>query len=182
MMQTYLTQFAARATQCLRGFMLLGWPNQLACVLLVVAVAASASAWVLDRHVQDLSTRLAALQANPMTAPASMAPVYEPLSMAPQNAQYMQDLGRLFQLGKEAGVTFGVIEYKSEANTKTPLTVRTIDLRATEDYPIIKGFISKVLNDMPHAALQEIRIERKDAQTAQGAMLIKLSLVYQTRH
>lgn len=160
---------------------------QLACVLLVVAMAIAASAWGLHRQALSLSARLAALQTKQQAAltrpgsPASTAAVYEPLAMAPLDTQYMQDLGLLFQLGQEAGVSFGVIEYKSEANAKTPLTVRTIDLRATEDYPKIKGFVSKVLHKMPHAALQEIRIERKDAQAAQGAMLIKLSLVYQAR-
>lgn len=154
---------------------------QLAAVLLVAAMAIAASAWATHRHALSLSTRLTALQTKQQAAPATTAAVYEPLAMAPLEAQYMQDLGRLFQLGAQAGVSFGVIEYKSEANPKAALTVRTIDLRANEDYPKIKGFISQVLNDMPHAALQEIRIERKDAQAAQGAMLIKLSLVYQAR-
>lgn len=181
MLQTYFTQWGARATQWLRAFSQLGWPYQLACVLLVVAAATSASAWAMHHHVQELSARLLALQSRPQAVQASTPPVYESLSMAPQDSQYLQDLGLLFQLGKEAGVSFGVIEYKSETNTKAPLIVRTIDLRANEDYPKIKGLISRVLHEMPHAALQEIRIERKDAQADQGAMLIKLSLLYQAR-
>jgi hypothetical protein len=167
-----------------RAFAQRGWPIQLAAVLLVAAMASSLGAWAVHRHAQDLAGRLAALQTKQQAAqnrPANTAAVYEPLAMAPTDAQYMQDLGLLFQLGKEAGVSFGVIEYKSETKPKTPLTVRTIDLRTTEDYPKIKGFISKVLNEVPHSALQEIRIERKDAQAAQAAMLIKLSLVYQAR-
>lgn len=192
MQQATLKPWSTRTAQRLgammhsmmRAFAQLGWPIQLAAVLLVAAMASSLSAWAVHRHAQDLAARLAALQTKQQATPdrpANTAAVYEPLAMAPPDAQYMQDLGLLFQLGKEAGVSFGVIEYKSETNARAPLTVRTIDLRAHEDYPKIKGFISKVLNDMPHAALQEIRIERKDAQAPQGAMLIKLSLVYQAQ-
>lgn len=168
----------------MRTFMQLGWPMQLAVVLLVATVATSLSAWAVHRQAQDQYARLAALKTKQQATPAKPdgnAAVYEPLAMAPLDAQYMQDLELLFQLGKNAGVSFGVIEYKSETNAKAPLTVRTIDLRANEDYPKMKGFISKVINELPHAALQEIRIERKDAQVPQGAMLIKLSLVYQAR-
>lgn len=180
MMRTHMTQFSAQAMRWLRAFAQLGWPNKLAGVLLLTAALFTVSAWAIFRHAQEMSLRFGPLQTQQAAVQPGAPPVYEPLSMAPPDTQYIRDLGLLFQWGKEAGVTFGIIEYKSEVHPKTPLTVRTLDLRTQEDYPKIKGFISRVLNDMPHAALQEIRIDRKDAQAIQGAMLIQLSLVYQT--
>lgn len=180
-MTNSLAQWVSRVSQWPRAFMQLGWPNQLACVLVAAAMVTSACAWFIAQHAHNLAAMLESVQGTQVAPPMKLEPVDEALSMAPQDAQYIQDLGLLFQIGQEAGVALGVMEYKSETNPKAPLTVRTIELRTNEDYPKIKGFISKVLNEMPHAALQEIRIERKDAQTAQGSMLIKLSLVYQAR-
>jgi hypothetical protein len=174
------TQAKAGLARGLRAVAQLGWPRQMALVLLMVALACLASAWQIAQQAQDLRAQIERAQKSQSVQSKGQAPAFEALSMAPEDTQYIKDLELLFQIGRDTGVSFGSIEYKAEANTKTPLTLRTLDLRANEDYPKIKGFVSKVLNHMPNAALQEIRIERKDAQAAQGSMLLKLTLVYQT--
>jgi hypothetical protein len=56
--------------------------------------------------------------------------------------------------------------------------VRTVEIRLNDDYPNIKKFISHFLDKVPNASLQEIRIERNDAQSLQATTLLKLAFVY----
>ncbi len=179
MKQVPASRFMANLTTWLRAVRCLGWPRQLALALLALGSICLVSAWQLERQAQDLRTQLEMLQKSQGARVDTPPPALETLSIAPEDSQYIKDLELLFQIAGEVGVGLGSIDYKSEVNAKVPVALRTLDLRVREDYPKIKGFISKVLFQMPNAALQEIRIERKDAQTMQSSMLIKLTLVYQ---
>ena len=97
---------------------------------------------------------------------------------APDDAQYLKDRGAIFLLAKKFNLALGVVEYKAEPLQKSPLTVRSADFKTADDYPKVKAFLSEVLAQYPHVALREWRIERNDGFAAQGALLIRLSLVY----
>ena len=45
----------------------------------------------------------------------------------------------------------------------------------------LKEFLASVLNAMPHAAVQELRIERKDGAAVKHQVFLKLALVYSPR-
>lgn len=158
----------------------LGWPAMVSCVFLLGAVASLAGAWVAHQQRLDVSKSLATLKTKQLAAPRSQPAAGDPLPMAPQDALFLDDLKALFKLAKAAGISLGVVEYKTERSEKLPLTLRSIELKVKEDYPKVKGFLSQVLADFPHASLQEIRIERADGLTAQGTLLIRLMLVYKS--
>lgn len=169
-----------RGTAIVQRITRLGWPAMVSCVFLLGAVASLAGAWVAHQQRLDVSKSLATLKAKQLAAPRTQATTSDPLPMAPQDALFLDDLKALFKLAKSGGISLGVVEYKTERSEKLPLTLRSIELKVKEDYPKVKGFLSQVLTDFPHASLQEIRIERADGLTAQGTLLIRLMLVYKS--
>ncbi|MES2948836.1 MAG: hypothetical protein V4858_09890 [Pseudomonadota bacterium] len=158
----------------------LGWPAVLACVLLLAACASLLGAWYAHAQLLHVGKSMAAQQRQQKTAPRSQPVANDALPMAPQDSRFLEDLKAIFVLAKKAGISLGVVEYKTERNEKLPLTMRSIELKVKEDYPKVKGFLSQVLADFPYGSLQEIRVERTDGLAAQGTLLIRLMLVYKS--
>jgi len=72
-------------------------------------------------------------------------------------------------------------DYRDADATALSLDTRLVDLRINENYGTLKEFLASVLNAMPHAAVQELRIERKDGTTVKHQVFLKLALVYSPR-
>lgn len=141
------------------------------------------ASWYLQRqNHQPLAAAPAALsdQAPDRRAAKLSPPSSEAAFAAPAASTHLDDLALLFRLAKVQGVKIGTIEYRSETSTALPVLVRTLDLRINEDYPRLKAFVAELLSSMPHVALQEIRVERKDASALQEQIMLKLSFAYQT--
>lgn len=145
----------------------------------------SGIAWRLQ--VQADQVALTAANAKPIPVPGTpdwkaQATAAENTVEAPPQESHLDDLERLFKLAKDKNLAIGTVEYRTEALLGTNATViRTLDLRVSEDYGKLKLFISELLQSMPHATLQEIRIERKDGASLQGQVMLKLAFVYQTQ-
>ena len=153
-------------------------PVLLSLALVICGVVLLLAAWFVSAQVQQVNLATATLKQSSGGAAKEAAPSEDLTSTAPDDAQYIKDLGAIFILAKKFNLALGVVEYKAEPLQKSLLTVRSADFKTTDDYPKVKAFLSEVLAQYPHIALRELRIERNDGFATQGALLIRLSLVY----
>jgi hypothetical protein len=99
----------------------------------------------------------------------------------PPSTDYTADLAQIFDIAKSQGIVLGSGDYRDADPTALGLDTRLVDLRINENYGTLKEFLANVLNAMPHAAVQELRIERKDGTAAKHQVFLKLALVYSPR-
>jgi hypothetical protein len=158
-----------------------GWPTLAGLLAGVCGLLMLAAAWHFHNQANQL---LESSQTNPSgsdsgySSSRQFARATEAVFTVPEESTYIDDLGKLFKLAKAKGVGIGTIEYRYEPSASLPVLVRTLDIRINEDYPKIKDFVAELLGAMPHVSLQEIRVDRKDAVTLQGQILLKLAFVY----
>lgn len=99
----------------------------------------------------------------------------------PPSADYTVDLAQIFDIAKNQGIVLASGDYRDADPTALGLDTRLVDLRINENYGQLKEFLASVLNAMPHAAVQELRIERKDGAAVKHQVFLKLALVYSPR-
>ena len=160
-----------------------GWPVVLGLCAGVLGLLMGGAAQYVTQQTRQLAqaNQAASLQQVPgqgVANPASALTEFVWSVPAPQT--HLDDMNRLFKLAKDSGVAVGAIVYRLEASSAAPILTRTLDLRLNEDYPKLKAFVAALLVAMPHLALQEIRVERKDATASQQQVLLKLSFFYQS--
>lgn len=120
-----------------------------------------------------------------LAEPATLASSADPKAATvaaplPPQAQWLQDVEALFQIAGERNVGIQAVEYQQEHVPALRASTRTLTISIYEDYPKFKAFLAAVLGANPHAALQEVRIDRDDPKNAQGAIVFKLVYVYRT--
>lgn len=161
----------------LRGLTRTGWPVFVGLLAAVCGLTMLVAAWYFDHQAHLLrSSDVSAQFSEPNIR--QFARATEPVFSVPDDSSHIDDLGHLFKLAKLKGVHISTVEYSQEQSPSLQVLVRTLDIRINEDYPKLKGFVAELLGNMPHASLQEIRIDRKDAVTLQGQILLKLAFVY----
>lgn len=155
-----------------------GWPTMLAACLIVGSVVALISAWFVRNEVHTVSRSTSVMYRKHIQSGKKVTPALDPFPGIPEDSKYLDDLGEIFKTAKASDVVLGVAEYKAERHSKLPLMIRSVEFKVKGDYPKAKKFISNVLTDFPYVSLQEIRIERADGTAVQGALLIRMILVY----
>ncbi len=99
----------------------------------------------------------------------------------PSSSDYTADLAQIFDIAKTQGIVLASGDYHDADPTALGLDTRLVELRIDENYSKLKEFLANVLNAMPHAAVQELRIERKDGVAVKHQVFLKLALVYSPR-
>lgn len=99
----------------------------------------------------------------------------------PPSTDYTADLAQIFDIAKSQGIVLASGDYHDADPTTLGLDTRLVELRIDENYGTLKEFLANVLNAMPHAAVQELRIERKDGVAVKHQVFLKLALVYSPR-
>lgn len=101
-------------------------------------------------------------------------------AILPGTVNYTADLARIFDIAKDHGIALGSGDYRDADRVAIPVDIRLVDLRFEESYPKLKEFLAALLNTMPHVAVEELRIERKDGVATRHRVTLKLALVYRT--
>ncbi|MDP1956260.1 MAG: hypothetical protein Q8K71_17495 [Polaromonas sp.] len=99
-------------------------------------------------------------------------------AILPLPESYIADLAQIFDIAKHHGVVLGSGDYSDSDRMAIPVDIRVVDLRFNEGYAKLKEFLAALLNGMPHLAVQELRIERKDNLAVRHQVTLKLALVY----
>lgn len=155
------------------------WPQWLAMALFLGSAVLWIFIWRMDALAMELAAETEALYRNSTATTPAITSEENPIWLAPPEEQFFNDLKSVFNTAKKSGVGVGKVDYKREANATTGIVSRRVDLHVTDNYPRMKEFIAKVLAEMPHAVLHELRIERNDPLSPQALMLVRFSLTYQ---
>jgi len=99
-------------------------------------------------------------------------------AVIPNTVNYTADLARIFDIAKDQGIALGSGDYRDADRVSIPVDIRLVDLRFEENYTKLKEFVATVLNTMPHAAVEDLRVERKDNLAIRHRVTLKLALVY----
>ena len=156
----------------------LGWP--VLCGLGLLLVGALLLGLSQQLRLQKNTLQLELRQAQKPGPKAASAVRGVPV-IFPPSSDYTADLAQIFDIAKSQGIVLASGDYRDADPTALGLDTRLVDLRINENYGTLKEFLASVLNAMPHAAVQELRIERKDGTTVKHQVFLKLALVYSPR-
>jgi len=159
-----------------------GWPVLAGLVAFALGLLLLGGAGFFYRQAYRLVESTAQVppeQARPANSPAALPAADSAALQMPAYATHLDDIGLLFELAKEQGVSLGPITYRSDVNASVPVVVRMLELRLDEEYPKLKAFVAELLRRMPHLYLEEIRVEQGAAATSKAQATLKLSFVYQ---
>jgi hypothetical protein len=158
-----------------------GWPATTGLVAFLIGLLMLAASLLLGSQVERTVPIPDAPRSSPRSASNGAIPTQVgdgPAIDAPRYETHLDDVAFIFALATEHGVAVGPVDYRTEARSSLPVLVRTLDLHLAEDYPRFKPFVADLLARLPHLYLQEIRIERGNAETPKAQITLKLALVY----
>ena len=176
-MTTPLNVLKNSARHALNSMRVLGWPAWAGAGLLLVALLLAAWAWSLEMSTKRLpnasmAPSLPAGQATPRLNGSDQSVEF------PGSASFVKDLERMFDLAQKAGLPIEAIDYGQDPNPKAGAMVRTLSIRSSAPYPVVKGFLASAFTEFPHAGLKEIRFDRQDPQSGINTIALNLALVY----
>ena len=102
----------------------------------------------------------------------------ELLSALPSPTQVADDLGEIFKAGREHKVALPKGEYQYSVDPATKLVTYSATFSVREPYRVIKQFVAEVLDRLPQAALDDLRLERHDAAAQQIDARLRFLLFY----
>jgi hypothetical protein len=156
--------------------------------LIAVAIAGGVFALRAQQATLELRARAENLQSQvrAMEASGSTRRVTNPSERLarfqgwfPSESTIPEDLRRIFRAAAANHVVLVRGEYALTAVDGSP-TLDKLDIvfPVHEHYGPVKGFFSTVLNDIPHASLKELRVERPQAGTEELESRVHFTLFY----
>lgn len=97
---------------------------------------------------------------------------FPPLSQTPS------DLEVVFSSAKRRNISLHRAEYQFKHDAKAPLVTYTVTFPLRSDYGSIRNFTADVLRVLPHASLDELRMNRSAAGITVIDSVIRFSFVY----
>ncbi len=134
----------------------------------------------LDREITAQQAALEHLQSRSSSfRPASAGSREEELrrfyNLFPTTERLTEEVARLHRLGRGAGLDLAQGEYRLERRA-TGLWAYRVNLPVRGTYPQLREFIGAVLKDMPVAAVEALRFERKRAADTQLEAQVRVTL------
>jgi hypothetical protein len=164
----------------------LGWAGLGGAALLLAGVAAGLALPGAQQRTQVLAQQLARLQgdagalnATPGDATPSRQQMLADLGTnLPRLSQNAADLSKLFALADIHKLELDKGDYQLGADPRAPLQTYTVTLPVRQSYAVLKKFSAEALRALPHAALDELRLERHDAASTQAEARLRFTLIY----
>lgn len=144
-------------------------------------------AWVVKLHAQTealLAAISAKRAAQPMAlqAPRRRVPVAEQVDAFvdsfPSLDANADDLERLFQSARQHNVQLPRGEYKFKQEPNEPLSSYTASFPVKAEYSALRDFSADVLDTVPHASMEELRMTRTSADSKLLEAVIRFTFVY----
>ncbi len=161
----------------------LGWPGLAALALLAAGVACWV-AWIpaLQREQVRLDTHLQALAASGRSASSDALTQRALETLTPEDLPTLRqrgsDLETLIAAAQRHGLTLQRADYSAGAAVGGRLVRVEANLPLSGSYAQLRSFIAAVLNDLPHAALDSLHMERPNSQAAQLQVQARWVLFY----
>jgi uncharacterized iron-regulated membrane protein len=178
-----LHQWASRSWR--RAHRQLGTSGLLGALLLVLAVALVATGPQLQRASEgaraELEQRRAGLQRPREPAPDTLTAQEQfdrYVGGFPPFAQNASDVKAVFAGAQRAHVALLKGDYALKADAGSPFITYTATFPVHENYAALKLFAAEVLQDLPHAALDELRMVRPEANGSVLDATVRFTFVY----
>lgn len=164
----------------------LGWTGLGGAALLLAGVAIAAALPGLQAGIQTLEQRLARAQAQagalPNTPTAAAPDPQQALAALsarlPNLVDNAADLEKIFALAQAHKLELDKGDYQLGADARAPLQTYSVTLPVHASYAVLKKFSAEVLRALPHAALDELRLERHDAASLDTDGRLRFTLIY----
>ncbi len=96
----------------------------------------------------------------------------------PPLAQSSADLAEVFAIAQQRKVTLLKGEYQLKAEPNTSLVSYSVTLPMRHEYGALKGFAADVLEALPHASMDELRMARPDAGSSLLDSVVRFTFTY----
>lgn len=120
---------------------------------------------IYEMRAQDAQTLTRTI--TPIIAARASSPVSDPLQhyyqSFPSTSGMTQQLVHLHQLAQQEGLTLADGRYHSEAMANSGLLRYQLTLPMKGNYPQVRRFLRRALNEFPTLALDRLRLERQSA-------------------
>jgi hypothetical protein len=171
-----------------RAVRVIGYSGPVALLLLLFAAAVAAWMPRLERELQhartDLAERSTMLRAHGWTTqrePSGDERLVQYVEAFPLPSQMAADLGDIHASADANHVALLKGEYQLKTEPDSPFAAYVVTLPVHAEYGLVKAFASKVLQDLPHASLDELRLSRETADVEVLDAVVRFTLVYRSR-
>lgn len=99
----------------------------------------------------------------------------------PTFAQSSRDIAQILAQAHKSHLTLGSAQYQLATEPGARFIRYQVLLPVKDQYGTIRRFLAEVLNSMPHAALQEIHVERPSVDGSQLEARVRFELIYRAQ-
>jgi hypothetical protein len=155
--------------------------------LALVAAALALAAWALHLDKLSAATRQSAEVRQRQTAQSSRE---RSLAISPQESrrnfierfpppsQNAADLAQVFAAAAHSNLSLSKGEYHQVIETQSPFVTYVATFPVKDSYPNVRDFATEVLRSLPHAALEELRLERSNSTATVLDARVRINLFY----
>lgn len=154
---------------------------------LVVAAALIATSLPHFRHTGRMLRLEVATRSSRIPVPISASELHPPrvddkvgnfVATFPPLSQSPSDLEEVFSSAKRRNIRLLRAEYQFKHEPKAPLVTYTVTFPLRSDYGSIRNFTADVLRVLPHASLDELRMNRSASGSNVLDSVIRFTFVY----
>ncbi len=169
----------------------LGWAGLGGAALLLAAAAAALALPGLQADTETLAQRLKRAQsdtqalvqqrsASPDSAQSGRAPrtLAEFGAQLPALRDNAADMGTLLRLAETHKLALAKGDYQLSSDPRAPVQSYSVTLPLHGSYATLKKFSAEALRALPHAVLDELRMERLDAASTDVDARVRFTLLY----
>lgn len=153
--------------------------------LLMAALLLASAIPSLQRQGQALRMAVAAQSSTPLPDAVRLArrvpvneQVVEFVAAFPLLSQSPGDLDAVFQSARRHNVQLPRGEYQLKQDASAPLWIYTATFAVRTNYGAVKNFTADVLEALPNASMDELRMNRSASGSTELESVIRFSLVY----
>jgi hypothetical protein len=161
-----------------------GGPAALLLLVLVVALAATMPRInrALHRADADVGARAAMLQSGgpSLRPPTRDEQLREYVSAFPQPQQMPDDLAEIYASAERHHVALVRGDYQLKSERESPFISYVATFPVHSEYGSVKTFAADVLENLPHASLDELKLSRDGAGTGSLDAVIRFTLTYRS--
>jgi hypothetical protein len=165
-----------------------GYAGPAALLLLMLVGALAATAPRLNRELQRdyaeieyRATTLRTRAAETLREPARDDRLLGYIEAFPRLDQMPADLGEIYASAERHNVALIKGEYQLKVDHESPFVSYVATFPVRSEYGSVKAFASDVLQSLPHASLDELRLSREGAEAEALEAVVRFTLTYQGR-
>ncbi|MBU6435956.1 MAG: hypothetical protein KGQ77_00405 [Betaproteobacteria bacterium] len=98
----------------------------------------------------------------------------------PSSRQRSRDIGALLDAAKASNLVIERADYVVQQEPNVPITRLKAIIPVKGSYADVRQLITRVLNGMPHAMLEDMQLERTSATATQLDAVLQFALLYRT--